>query len=667
MFDFKMAIIKADDFGRGPLIDNWRKFVDVCVEHAFLPSIGIVGSDYSRNAQSRYLARYLSETMSVEFWNHSFRHRDLNQMSPQERVADILLAQKVIEDTTSVRPKVFGAPYNAINANCAADIAQTDEFDTFYFVDSLNESPANIARKHLLTPEIGTQYFRPVEFGYFKRVFDRRSNPSVAVIQVHPAYWTDNCFTEFARVLDMLKQKHYENLGARDLVSYQSARGKDLKAIANAGDALAFVRRVYLSAKVDDTLRTCVSPGDFEYYFEKLKAGTTSTTQFLRRHGIGAAAEPGNNSIVLDIGGGIGNWALAALGVAGNVRAISIDKNKLFVEFMQRQSQDHIDGRIKFALQDAAAMQLGDASVDNIICVNAINYMKIRDVMAEMTRVIKDNRAIIVGAQNELAPILDGFRMLVHKRREVAVERFCRYLRNELRRWGLATSGFISYWNDMEMVALARLSGLQPLLRGIQLPQDYGSLFGEPVLFGYIFIRTSQSAKRAAELAQAADGERRAILEAALGGSGSGAVAAGMTAQRAVEPGMAGAELAAGGASGTISEERLNDIEVNFAELVEKWPAVLPVRRCLVTPWFDAVYDLTRSLQIGDANEAAGALDRLLALGRSAVRVRGLLSGPRAEPAESAGNSVEIGDELRVAEVNSWRQRLMPALLAAGK
>src|SRR5437660_1173079 len=139
-FRHRRLIVKADDFGRGPLVDCWRRFVDVCLDVDIAPSIGIVAGDFQRNRPAQEMARYLNGSLGVEFWNHSYSHRDLNKMSQAERLKDTRTAQDVIQSVIGARPSIYGAPFNAIDQQSAEDVNSVGDFAGLYFADDIRQA-----------------------------------------------------------------------------------------------------------------------------------------------------------------------------------------------------------------------------------------------------------------------------------------------------------------------------------------------------------------------------------------------------------------------------------------------------------------------------------------------------------------------------------------------
>ena len=297
-FVHRKLIVKADDFGRGPFMDPWRKFVDVCLDAGVDPSIGIVGSDFISNGEARSLARYFQDAHNIEFWNHSFNHSDVRKLTAEQRVKDTTRCQEVIRDALGSEPTIYGAPFNYIDQDSVNDIGSAGGFKGFYFADSAPASVRNIPIRFMCTPEVGTQFLSPVRYGYFKNVIERREYPSLVVVQVHPSYWTGESFDEFRRVLRLLAGKSYQAMNASEYFSYLDA-SSGRKAAINIGSATAISECIYTASGTGENIPLSFSPSDREYYFGRYKRGVAELSRFLRMHGL-ANRESSKQVDVLD-------------------------------------------------------------------------------------------------------------------------------------------------------------------------------------------------------------------------------------------------------------------------------------------------------------------------------------------------------------------------------
>jgi ubiquinone/menaquinone biosynthesis C-methylase UbiE len=486
-------IIKADDFGRSPLIDPWRRFTDLCLNYRAVPSIGIVGADFAQHHPAQLLARYLSEVHKVEFWNHSFNHVDLRSLSSVERIEDTQRAQQAVADVLGRPPEVYGAPFNLLDDSVLRDITAASSFAGIYFAD-LQASDYRveqlISAQHLLTVEMGTQLLYPVRFDKFLAEFVRKGKPATIIFQVHPAHWSEKCFAEFSRSLEFLVARGYQVMTATQYLASRKISEGHRAAAPDYGTLVGAAERIYEDAQSDARILGGGNRAGRRYYADRFCRNIVGAAHFLREHGLGTQAELTDRCHVLDIGTGIGNWTAAAAATAPNVIAVGYDRDSELLTFARDEFDRYFDdSRCLFVRGSAERLALLNQRFDYCICNNALNYMQIVHSLAEMARVLRNGGLALIGVQTELYPLLDVLRFAAAGQRQAAVDQINRYFGNRARKFGfLSPTAFISYWDNQEFMAAARFAGFSVLLSGISLPDDYGSLFGVPALWGYLVM-----------------------------------------------------------------------------------------------------------------------------------------------------------------------------------
>lgn len=501
-FRHKLVIVKADDFGRGPLADPWRRFVDLCLLHNVVPSLGVVGQGLNKSRTLQSTARYLSEAYEVEFWNHSNAHHDITKMVENDLKKDTLACQQTIEDCTGRRPCFYGAPFNAVSARAISTIESTGEFSGFYFADGCVDSSKTVSKTHLITPEFSTQVLNPVRQRFFEAKYSTKSDKDHLVLQLHPAYWSDRCFIEFERTLLWCLERNYQAVTLGQYFSLERQRNSNTSDNLDLGAFLAVSETIYNKSQNVEDVSFMPDLADRKYYFGRLRGPLVSTARFLKAHGLTQALGDRKTVKVLDVGAGAGDWSLACIAIEKSVHATAYDRNAALGGFVSEVFRSATtDRRWEYKVGDAARLDFLDNSIDHVLCNNALNYMLHDQVLPEIARVMCPDGLLLLGVQNELYPLLDALRFLAAKDSDGVISRLDRYFYNNLRRSGvIGTKPFINYWNDREIVVTARFSGLHSLLRGMELPVQYGRLFQRPVLWGYLFIRTEASRRNSEKL-----------------------------------------------------------------------------------------------------------------------------------------------------------------------
>ena len=101
-FNYRLAIIKADDLGGEASMDCWWRLLDAMDRRGVPISIGAVANRLQQNSDAdlRRLT-LLIDAGHHEVWNHSHTHPDFTQLNPEEQEEQLLLSQPVIEAALS--------------------------------------------------------------------------------------------------------------------------------------------------------------------------------------------------------------------------------------------------------------------------------------------------------------------------------------------------------------------------------------------------------------------------------------------------------------------------------------------------------------------------------------------------------------------------------------
>lgn len=540
----KTFIIKADDFGRGPVLDCWRKFVDLCLDAGVVPSMGVVGSDFARNAAAQALARFAAESYGCEFWNHSDAHVDLRTMTSSARIDDTARSHRILAEAIGVAPIAYGAPFNAMDADCARDVATAAPYRLF-FDEAAGASQAwELPRDWYATPEVRTQAFRPVRLPKFVSAMERRwagDDAPPVVIQVHPSYWSDDCFGEFERTLRLLLERGYEPFTVSQFADFLDAAG------APDGKRLTLGAAAFAARDSVGLMRLAGSLRTFPIRDPR--------------------SAPSLGLALAEIGRGQGSWALAACAMDNGVRATAFAADPQ--GSLGAAARDFIAaGALKFSTGAP-----GERSVDLLIADDP--QAPWETTLGTLGAALRASGRAWVRRVSEVSLFADIVEAARRKDREGALAAIEATVRLAGRRLGVVAAASAPHFvNDLEFSTLAAFAGLQPQLRSGASRWSSKRFIGAAVIVEDLLIATETSQRRADGLAS---GSQAAVEDvAALVRAGAAGVLARIRDNEAVkqlEPNLrVGLFVALGEAAASIEGEDVAAL-ADFARCVcgEEW------------------------------------------------------------------------------------------------
>ncbi len=214
----RIAIIKADDIRQeSPQMD---RFIDLAREKNVKVSLGVICDSLENDPDGSY-ARWLSKLVKsgdVELWHHGWDHskRDVNgatiyefsNSGPSAQKEHLEKAEELMKEKTGVSMAVFGAPYNAMDADTAAVLNDRPDIVGVFCYNGNADSLSVLRGKVLLPMTLrgeGDGTGKP-DFEKFKQDYAKRGTGlRFAAIQFHPAFFDQQRLGEFGQIVDFLK------------------------------------------------------------------------------------------------------------------------------------------------------------------------------------------------------------------------------------------------------------------------------------------------------------------------------------------------------------------------------------------------------------------------------------------------------------------------------
>jgi len=208
----KIIIIKADDLTG--ITSHWNRFFTMSKDKGVKVSAGIICN--SLEGDKKDYVEWLKELQTsgwVEFWNHGWNHkrwttdegRDISEFGgsgyehQKKHYAD---ARKIMIDVLGITPETFGTPYNAKDTDTIRVMNEDETLRLFFCVsvDGLSNhivpAPMNLNGEHDGTGK--------PNFEKFSAHYEQKKNETFAALQFHPNAFSEDHFSEYAKILDLL-------------------------------------------------------------------------------------------------------------------------------------------------------------------------------------------------------------------------------------------------------------------------------------------------------------------------------------------------------------------------------------------------------------------------------------------------------------------------------
>lgn len=210
------CVIKADDF-YATQSDRWLQFLLLCKQEGVPASLGFIAKRL-RNGKTPHprLVR-LAKQPRFEVWNHGTEHwKDYTSGRSEffgpavaDQVASIERCQVLCEQVFGHRPKLFGPPFNAYDANTLRALRQFPELEWLYDIAWL-DGKTTLPKHYFVSCDVADsgRRFNPERARKQSADFMIRRSPFV--IQIHPGnHWTDECFVNFQIFLRYIQASGY--------------------------------------------------------------------------------------------------------------------------------------------------------------------------------------------------------------------------------------------------------------------------------------------------------------------------------------------------------------------------------------------------------------------------------------------------------------------------
>jgi Uncharacterized protein conserved in bacteria (DUF2334) len=211
----QLIFLKADDLRYDSLnlvSTSWKLFIDYIESEKIKASLGLIGNSLENGNETFYsYLKVIASSGFFEIWNHGYDHllNGINEngvgfdeffnTSFEYQKDHILKTQLLAKEKLNITIHTFGAPGNYKDSSTLKAVEGIDDIKVWYFGFE-TYSKLNLER----VANIEFPYFNP-NFQKFLENYDTK--PCWLALQIHPATWDENRFSEFRKIINFLEQE----------------------------------------------------------------------------------------------------------------------------------------------------------------------------------------------------------------------------------------------------------------------------------------------------------------------------------------------------------------------------------------------------------------------------------------------------------------------------
>jgi peptidoglycan/xylan/chitin deacetylase (PgdA/CDA1 family) len=482
----KKIIIKVDDLFLHLNFFNYKKFIDICVNQNIKSSFGCVGLGLLKASKSEiyYLKSHL-ESGFIDLWNHGTTHKNLTKISNFQKAEEILICQKILKDKFDYKCKVFGAPYNQYNIDVMDAISKNSDIELVYFTDESiwDGNLKVIKRNSLFTGEyydFGRRYFSA------KKALDfiSKEYSELVVLQVHPWSWSENCFVEFNNFLRELINKGFVSISSHDYLKFDSEHS-------------SFLDQFSISKIGDDAVHNVIKQGVLvDSYYKNIYAnGISAQINGLKRIGFDKDINDNQPDRLLDIGAGVGDWAVSYkyLKPTSEVFCVELLKSAASIFDEIKKSGDFFND-INYLNCDANKLDGNNFDANyfsKCIIPDAIQYLDPNILFSNVSKWIRPGGYLFISghtSEHYIISMLDAYDRGDFK---LAYDRCMILISNKLSSFGLSHNSRIRLIDPKTLSLLGQVYGFTTVNGNLSITNYVNHHANGAKLFEFLFQRDS--------------------------------------------------------------------------------------------------------------------------------------------------------------------------------
>lgn len=212
------VLLKLDDLRIARPCEKWERVFQAAVEHECKISVGIISEGTENPASAgrfrgnvTWLKGWRTHPL-IEFWNHGHSHMKSTYCGPsrEAQVADLRLNAQAVKPVFGRGLGIFGAPFNAVDAQTAHACLAAGIQVMFYAPEPVPAGLINIPAAWFFdgAEEIAGEKLRVPSVKRILRALQTQWRESpLCVVQLHPLGWDEVGFAAFLELVAGMKER----------------------------------------------------------------------------------------------------------------------------------------------------------------------------------------------------------------------------------------------------------------------------------------------------------------------------------------------------------------------------------------------------------------------------------------------------------------------------
>lgn len=229
----RFAIFKWDDLrSSGKAVsERFQRVADFVAEKKIHASLGIICNSLEQDnpGYSEWIrSRAVENGGPFEFWLHGYTHMmtqsngkpntEFSGPSYEEQKKNFSRACEVTKEKTDLTIRSFGSPGNNWDETCVKVMKEFPDVKVWLFGDPRGKSDKFLIPRLV---ELERAHGRP-DYANFIKGYTRQRTSEALLMQGHPDMWTDEGFSEFKRVFELLVKEGWEFVTPYEYYQYKT-------------------------------------------------------------------------------------------------------------------------------------------------------------------------------------------------------------------------------------------------------------------------------------------------------------------------------------------------------------------------------------------------------------------------------------------------------------
>jgi len=221
-----IVILKADDYGEAS--ENWNRFIKMIIDDSINANIGVIPRNVKTSSSISDIRRISNLKNSknspiIEFWAHGYDHSYTGKIPEFQtnnldyQIDHIKKAQSFFSDTLNISNNTFSTPFNSSSINTYFALKKFPEINIWMcyqenenqFHTEWKDPNLHVIKKSDKNILLNITYTSLGKFtpSNIMNNFEIDKKRAYIIIQIHPAFWNDEIFVDFEKLIYFYKTK----------------------------------------------------------------------------------------------------------------------------------------------------------------------------------------------------------------------------------------------------------------------------------------------------------------------------------------------------------------------------------------------------------------------------------------------------------------------------